>query len=153
MKPKLLPTTIFLLLISISIASIKTTKKPKGPKSYGDIVITKIVSVYDGDTFRVDINDFPPILGQNMPIRINGIDCPEMRDKRIEIKAWAKGAREFTENKLRSGKVVKLKNMKRGKYFRIIADVEVDGQDLGRMLIGDGLARPYSGGKRGNFNI
>ena len=48
---------------------------------------------------------------------------------------------------------MKLKNMKRGKYFRIIADVEVDGVDLGSLLIEEGLARPYSGGKRGEWEV
>ena len=39
------------------------------------------------------------------------------------------------------------------KYFRIIADVEVDGQDLGMMLIAENLARPYSGGTRGKWEV
>mgnify|MGYP001247571374 CR=1 FL=1 len=47
--------------------------------------------------------------------------------------------------------------MKRGKYFRIVADVDIDGQDLGRLLIHEGYAQPYDGsgkkpkwGKSGN---
>ena len=83
-----------------------------------------------------------------MPIRINGIDCPEMRDKREEIKLFARRARNFTEKKLKSGTVIKLRNMKRGKYFRIVADIEVDGVDLGQLLIREGLAKRYGGGKR-----
>ena len=38
--------------------------------------------------------------------------------------------------------------MKRGKYFRIIADVEVDRKDLGQLLINKILAKKYDGGKR-----
>ena len=83
-----------------------------------------------------------------MPIRISGIDCPEMRDKREEIKLLALRARNFTEKKLKSGTVIKLRNMKRGKYFRIVADIEVDGVDLGQLLIREGLAKRYGGGKR-----
>jgi endonuclease YncB( thermonuclease family) len=38
--------------------------------------------------------------------------------------------------------------MKRRKYFRIVADVFVDGQDLGQELTQKGLAKPYEGGKK-----
>jgi len=38
--------------------------------------------------------------------------------------------------------------MRQDKYFRILVDVEVDGQDLGKRLIEAGLAGPYDGGKR-----
>ena len=154
MKSKLLlTTTTLLLLFCQSCTSPQTTPNELKADNYGDIVITKVVSVYDGDTFRVDINDYPPIVGRSMPIRINGIDCPELRDKKEEVKEWARRARGFTEDKLMSAKVVRLENMKRGKYFRIICDVEVDGQDLGSMLIEEKLARRYDGGKRGEWEV
>ena len=38
--------------------------------------------------------------------------------------------------------------MKRGKYFRIAADVIVDGEDLGDMLVEAGMAVRYNGGKK-----
>jgi endonuclease YncB( thermonuclease family) len=38
--------------------------------------------------------------------------------------------------------------MQRGKYFRIVADVYVDGSDLGQELIEKGLAKPYHGEKK-----
>lgn len=38
--------------------------------------------------------------------------------------------------------------MQRGKYFRFIADVYIDGKNLANLLIEHNLARPYQGGKR-----
>jgi endonuclease YncB( thermonuclease family) len=38
--------------------------------------------------------------------------------------------------------------MQRGKYFRIVADVFVDGSNLGQELIERGLAKPYDGGTK-----
>ena len=38
--------------------------------------------------------------------------------------------------------------MKRGKYFRIVADVIVDGENLGDMLIEAGIAKEYIGKKK-----
>lgn len=57
-------------------------------RTYGDLTAT-VVSVYDGDTMTVTIPDVPPLLGENIPVRVRGIDTPEMKDKRLEIHALA----------------------------------------------------------------
>ncbi len=44
---------------------------------------------------------------------------------------------------------ITLKNVERGKYFRIVATVEADGQDVSDLLIQEGLAVPYEGGTKG----
>ena len=49
---------------------------------------------------------------------------------------------------LKDAEQINLKNMERGKYFRIAADVIVDGESLGDMLIEAGVAVRYSGGKK-----
>ena len=53
--------------------------------------VTRIISVYDGDTFRVDIDELSDIVGKNIAIRILGIDTPEIRgqcekEKQLTIK-------------------------------------------------------------------
>ena len=48
---------------------------------YGTVSVSKVISVYDGDTFRVNIDSLPPIVGKNIPIRVNGVDTPEIRGK------------------------------------------------------------------------
>ena len=50
--------------------------------------------------------------------------------------------------RLREGKVIELRNMKRGKYFRIVAEVWIDGKSQGEELIELGLAKAYDGGKK-----
>jgi len=47
--------------------------------------------------------------------------------------------------------VIELRDMQRGKYFRILANVYVDGKDLAQALIQEGHARAYDGGKRGSW--
>ena len=49
---------------------------------------------------------------------------------------------------LKDAEQITLKNMERGKYFRIAADVIVDGESLGDMLIEAGMAVRYEGGKK-----
>lgn len=144
---------ILLLISCLSCSYPRTSPDVPIPHTYGDVIVSQISSVYDGDTFRATIPDYPPIIGQDMPIRIRGIDCPEIRDKRKEERQLAVRAREFTKSKLKNGTVIRLKNIQRGKYFRIIADVEIDGKDLGSMLIQARLARRYDGGERGQWEV
>lgn len=136
--------------VTVTPDNISPEFTPQATKDsdYGTVVVTRLVSIYDGDTFRVDIEGWPDLVGKNMPIRVNGIDTPERRDKNEHIKALAQVAKEFVVTTLRSAETIELRNMERGKYFRIIADVYVDGQSLADMLIKEGLAKPYDGGTK-----
>ncbi len=49
---------------------------------------------------------------------------------------------------LRGAKVIELRNMKRGKYFRIVADVLVDDVNLSEILVDSKLAVRYDGGTK-----
>ena len=33
---------------------------------FGSVLVSKVISVYDGDTFRVDIDSLSPIVGKNI---------------------------------------------------------------------------------------
>jgi len=121
-------------------------------KKYGQTIIEKVNSVYDGDTLNVDIKDWPPIVGKSMPIRINGIDTPEMNSKDAKLKALAVKARDHVRSRLSTAKVVELRNIQRDKYFRLDADIFVDQADLAHELIDKGLAKPYDGGTKDPWN-
>ena len=116
-------------------------------KTYGKLRVIEIVSVYDGDTFRCNIEG-PPIIAQNIGVRVYGIDTPEIRSKSPETKALALKARDFAARKLRQAQVVELKKIRRGKYFRIVDEVWIDGRNLGKMLLDAGLAKPYYDGRK-----
>ena len=115
---------------------------------YGSVTISSLVSVYDGDTFKVDITHYPPLIGQHISIRINGVDTPEIRGKCEQEKVLARKAKQYTVTKLRSAKTIELRNIQRGKYFRIVADVYADGQSVGEGLVREELAVIYDGGKK-----
>ena len=110
--------------------------------------VISVNAVYDGDTFRVDLDCKTDIFCKNIPIRVFGIDTPEMKTKCEEVKELAKQAKNFTKAMLSTGKVITLKNIKRGKYFRIVAEVYVDKKSLSKALIKEGLAVSYDGGKK-----
>lgn len=119
-----------------------------GARDYGSARVLAVVSVYDGDTFRANVEGWPPIVGSSMAIRIAGIDTPELRDPNPEVRALARIARAFTTARLRGASTIELRHIRRGKYFRLVADVMVDGESVGRALLEADLAKPYDGGRR-----
>lgn len=106
-----------------------------------------LASVYDGDTFKVYLACKYPIFCKAIPVRVRGVDCPEMRGGTPETKAAAKAAKAFTKQSLRGGKIL-LRNCGRDKYFRLLCEVKVNGADLGTALIKHGHAVPYDGGTK-----
>jgi len=96
---------VFVLILLLF--SVVTYAKPQ----YGTVTVSKVISVYDGDTFRVDIDSLPPIVGKNIPIRVNGVDTPEIRGKCQYEKNLALEARDFVRAKLANAKDIKLTNL------------------------------------------
>lgn len=106
-----------------------------------------LASVYDGDTFKVYLACKYPIFCKASPVRVRGVDCPEMRGGTRETKAAAKAAKAFTKQFLRGGKIF-LRNCGRDKYFRLLCEVKVNGADLGTALIEHVHAVPYDSGTK-----
>ena len=119
---------------------------------YGTLIVDEIIDIYDGDSFRCNIFSLPSIIGDNIGIRVLGVDTPEIRGKSAYEKKLARDARDFTEMLLENAFEIKLINIQRGKYFRIMASVLMDGCDLADALINANLGRKYDGGKRLPWN-
>ena len=120
-------------------------------KQYGSVTVSKVISVYDGDTFRVNIDSLPPIVGKNIPVRLEGVDTPEINGKCQYEKDLALEARDFVSSKLSNAVEILLNDLQRGKYFRIVAKVYIDGVSLEEELLQNGLAYQYNGGKKSNW--
>ena len=71
MKKYLSIILILFLSFYCFASSQKKKTKPKSPKTYGHVVVDEVTSIYDGDTFRCNIKDYPPIVGERIPIRVN----------------------------------------------------------------------------------
>lgn len=112
------------------------------------IVISRVDSIIDGDSFTMSVHGWPKIIGHKICVRVARIDCPEVRGKTAKERSLAQSARQFLKTTLAAARVISIHHLQRDKYFRILADVEIDGFDLGVMMIQAGLARRYSGGKR-----
>lgn len=122
---------------------------------YDNITDFEIVKVIDGDTFVINVKNIPDVFGEEIAVRIRGIDTPELNDERDEIQKISIQAKEELERLLYSGdaysgqmpKVV-LYDLGRDKYFRLLASVKVGDIDIAEYMIERGLAKKYDGGKK-----
>lgn len=138
---------LFLLAVAVALAP-SPGFAGINDKTYGSVLVKEITSIFDGDSFRANIEGWPPIVGDRVPVRLMGIDTPEMRGKCETEKTLVRQAKRHTVEMLRGAKKIELRGLKRGKYFRLLAVVYVDGESLGDSLIQEGLAVVYSGGTR-----
>ena len=108
----------------------------------------KVIKVYDGDTITIASKlPFTESPLYRFSVRINGIDCPEMRTKNPEEKQCAKLAKQKVID-ICFNKIVKLENVKLEKYGRILADVVCCDESIGNSLCNSNLAVKYDGGTK-----
>ncbi len=107
-----------------------------------------VIKVYDGDTITVAAHlPFDKTL-YRFSVRLNYIDCPEIKGKTEEEKRVAEKARDRIQE-LTLGKKVYLKNVQTEKYGRLLAEVyTVDGICLNDLLVEERLAVKYDGGTK-----
>jgi micrococcal nuclease len=98
-----------------------------------------VVSVYDGDTIRADIDLGFGFWAKRRPLRLKGIDAPEMRGDTLEA---GRAARDFLRS-LVFGKEVVIETFSAGKYGRWLADVYVEGRHANDLMLVAGHARLY----------
>ncbi len=107
-----------------------------------------VIKVYDGDT--ITIASKLPYLESPLyrfSVRLNGIDCPEIKGKDEHEKACAQIAKEEVSD-LILNKVVTLQNLQTEKYGRILADVYINDLHLNKYLVEKRLAVVYDGGTK-----
>ena len=142
--------------------------------TYPDIPSIEVASIYDGDTFRVNISSCMELFCSNIGVRVDGVDTPELKGRGITDceKRAGKRVKEFTVGLLTAANKITLTNPQRGKYFRIVAGIrlEVQGKDLmqsgvkgswepdklytvdlGKLLMDNGHAYEYHGGTKKKF--
>jgi len=85
-----------------------------------------------------------------IPVRLLGIDSPEIKGKTQHEKDMAKQSQLALE-KLILHKQVYLKNVTTEKYGRLLADVYLDDLHINQWLLDNGYAVKYNGGKKTNW--
>ena len=102
----------------------------------------EVLSVYDGDTFTVNLPCEEALFCHKIPVRIKGIDAPEIRARCTQERLLATKARDYLKALLEA-KEVTLRDCERDKYFRIACHVYADRLSVSSALLSADLARPY----------
>jgi endonuclease YncB( thermonuclease family) len=112
----------------------------------------KYIRNYDADTVTFDIPNVHPLIGKHISVRVRHVDTPEITGKLPCEKEAAKNAKRLVENLLKNAKQIDLENADKDKYFRILADVIVDGKPLKEFLFKNNLAYKYEGKTKQKLN-
>lgn len=112
----------------------------------------KYVRNYDADTITFDIAGVHPLIGKNISVRVRHIDTPEIRGKLPCEKDAARTAKRLIENVLKNAKRIDLTEVDKDKYFRILANVVVDGKPIKDILLKNNLAYAYEGKTKAKLN-
>lgn len=150
---------LFSRFICASTCIDTNTEEPKEP-DYTNINILEVkpfippissgfvVKVYDGDTITI-LSKLPykDSALYKFSVRLNGIDCPEIKGETQKEKLRAQVARDEL-SKLILNKHVILKELKTEKYGRILAEVYLDDLHLNQYMLDMNLAVKYDGGTK-----
>lgn len=105
----------------------------------------KIISVYDGDTCRADVDLGFGVVLKNQSLRVYGIDAPEVGTEA------GNNAREFARKLMPVSIAVRIHTFKdaKEKYGRYLAQITLpDGVDFAAAMIAAGHSRLYFGGTK-----
>ena len=113
---------LFLLLIALSIVGLINLIPSDDDESIvsGNLFILtpdQVVDVYDGDTFKIDLPSMHPLFGDDLSIRLFGVDTPEMRGTTDEVKAMAMQAQQVTEKALKGASKIRTKESSTREVF------------------------------------
>lgn len=134
----------------LSCAFLLFTLVPSTALAYG----WKVIKVIDGDTVKFEVGFLPKELGNQIAVRVLGIDTPEKapRAKCEKEAELGKKATEFTKKAVTEAKSVDVQLKSWDKYGgRVLGNITLDGKDLTKLLIDAGLARPYFGEKKSDW--
>jgi len=107
----------------------------------------EIERVVDGDTVDVTLDLGFDVKLHKQRVRLHGIDTPESRTRNLAEKKLGLAAKERLKE-LCVG-TFKVKSLGKGKYGRVLGiPYTEDGQDICQMLIDEGHAVEYFGGKK-----
>lgn len=129
---------LLVIILGIWLNGRQPSKPTPEPKSLTNSESATVIRTIDGDTLMVKIGD------QEKKLRILMIDTPESvhEDPQMNV-PMGKTASDFTKSYLPKGKQITLEydKEKTDQYGRLLAYVRVDGIDLGRRLVEEGLAK------------
>jgi hypothetical protein len=126
-------------IIALTVTSIALQpSKPNPIQSYGDMKVTALLRLDEHVRLYCDISELPPVIGQNIPVCIKGLKPAAETKDNLNLLMFLN---DLLLSKNSNPKQILLKDIQRGEQFCLVADIEVDGQDLCGLLIEKKLAQ------------
>lgn len=121
--------------------------KSEYPKYIPQITHGRVVDVYDGDTITIVgyVKHNPDLF--RFSVRLNGIDCPEMKGKNDNERIVAKFAKQYVHDIIYD-KIITLEDVSLDKYGRVLAKVMFGSRDIAQELLDKNMAVTYDGGTK-----
>lgn len=136
------------VFIIMSLLMVQSAMARKNCRHTSDTFrCVKFIKNYDGDTLTVSIPGQHGLFGKEVSVRLNGIDTAEKRTQDQCELSLALIARDYLRYRILksvSG-TIELRNIQRGKYFRVLAEVWVNGRNINEAMVENGLAVEYFG--------
>jgi hypothetical protein len=130
-------TFAILLVLFVGVSTAQEVSSEPSP-TYGDFSVSKVLRLDEHVRIYCDIPELPPIIGQNIPVCINGLAPSKNPQDNLKLLMFLNEL--FLSNKNKP-EIILLKDIQRGQEFCLVANVEVDGKDLCELLIEKKLAR------------
>ena len=129
---------MFVLLFAMSSTVTLFASDPNQPADPCNIaVMAHVRHVDDNCTLFCDIKGFPPIIGENMPVKLKDLKPAASPEANQNIKAFLN---TLLVNRSDSENEIRLANIQRGQAFCFCADIRHNGKDISELLIEMGLA-------------
>jgi micrococcal nuclease len=141
-----LRTAVFVLFIlnsfSYALTYDQVGTRKRALKDYGSAEISSVGMVEEIYSFRCDIKGWPPIIGKDVPVRIAGLQLPDIVVQQGGTNEFfQQEVIRFTEAFLKGTQKIELINIRRGKDFCLVANAIVDSNSLADILIEKGFAK------------
>jgi len=115
------------------IGALVTGAAGSVPERGVSYTVASVEAVLDATAFSCRIRDYAQPTAVRFTVRL--------RDVAATSGPNAAAAQEFLQERLRDPRQIKLHNVEDRGYFRLTADVYVDGVDVGAQMAGEGLVR------------
>lgn len=108
--------------------------------SFAETIEGVVVSIHDGDTLKIKSEDYE----KPKNVRFRGVDTPEVKFRGETQGDIAFEARDFLRSIIPIGATVQVELGENSKnYNRLLGKIYYEGQDIGLLMISEGLAAPY----------
>lgn len=134
----LLVLVAYCLLLSFAITTVSPQSVPEGviSKKKRALEVSRVISVHDAQTFRVDLAKCSSGLCSGIPVNIATVLTPKINGECASETAKAIQAKRFIQERLNSSKTIELREVTQG----IVSEVWVDEKKLSNILIENGYA-------------